>query len=286
MEICDVTVILTAYKRIDSLRSQIDSLKKQSFLPKEIWLFQDKVNKDYTITLEKSLLDEFDNVFIATDNIGVWGRFDFARKVHTKYVCIFDDDTIPGSRWIENCMENMKKQRGIYGAIGVAVLNSNNYPYSGYCRVGWQRPNSETCMVDFVGHSWFFEKEWLHYMFDEAKDMKKYKYAAEDMSLSYAALLHGINTYVPAHPFSNYDLWGSKPDLGTILGQNNVSLSGNGNDIRMNNAIKELEVKGWNFVYKRDPVYIKKLKRISDKAHRIVVIKKILRLFERDHKTF
>ena len=281
-----ITVVLTAFKRIDSLRVQLDSIKNQTLKPQEVWLFQDKISKDYEIQLKEELLEEFDNVCIAQENVGVWGRFEFAKKAKTEYVCIFDDDTIPGNRWLENCMDNMKKNEGIYGAIGVTVFNNNDYPYSNYCRVGWQRPNPETCEVDFVGHSWFLKTEWLTFMFEDAKNMRKYKYAAEDMSVSYAALLHDIKTYVPAHPFDNYEIWGSLPESGTILGQNSVALSGNGNAKRMNDAIKELENMGWNFIYKRNPHYIAYLKKVSNSAHKKIILQKIMRLFKKGHKTY
>lgn len=282
----DITVVLTAFKRIDSLRVQLNAIKKQSIQPKEIWLFQDKINQDYEVLIKEELLKEFDNFYISEENVGVWGRFEFAQMVKTKYVCIFDDDTVPGSRWLENCMENMGKEEAIYGAIGVTLFENNNYPYNRYCRVGWQRPNPMTCEVDFVGHSWFLKTQWLEFMFQKTLHMKKYKYAAEDMSVSYAASLHGIKTYVPAHPFNNLEFWGSMPESGTILGQNSAALSSNGNAQRMFDAIRELEANGWEFLHKRNNKYVKKLKRISNRAHRTIVIQKIMRLFKKGHKTF
>lgn len=282
----DVTVVLTAYKRIDSLKLQLDAISAQTQKPKEIWLFQDKVAKDYFITIQDQLLEAFDNVYIANENIGVWGRFEFARKAKTKYVCIFDDDTIPGERWFENCFNNITIQSGIYGAIGIVLFENTEYPSTGFCRVGWARPNKKVREVDFVGHSWFLETRWLDFMMDEAIDMKKYKYAAEDMSLSYAASLHGIKTYVPEQPFGKYELWGSQPDLGTILGEGSVALSSNGNWSRMNKAVLELLDNDWNCLYKRKQKYVSQVEAESNSAHRKLVLQKIYRLFSRKQKTY
>jgi hypothetical protein len=33
-------------------------------------------------------------------NFGVWARFAFALNATTKYVCVFDDDTLPGKKWL------------------------------------------------------------------------------------------------------------------------------------------------------------------------------------------
>lgn len=277
----DITVVLTAFKRIDSLRLQIEAINKQTIKPKEIWLFQDKIPNDYVINLQEELIKEFDNVKIAEKNMGVWGRFEFAGQAKTKYICIFDDDTIPGKKWLENCISNMKKERGIYGAIGIVLFENNDYPQDRYCRVGWASPNNDVREVDFVGHSWFLETEWIKYMFEEAGFMKKYKYAAEDMSISYAALKYGIKTFVPPHPYSDVELWGSQPEKGTILGESSVALSANGNWDRMNRAVNELLSTNWNCLYKRKPKYIKTIGKESKKAHRIVVMKKIIRLFNK-----
>lgn len=252
-----ITVVLTAYKRVEVLRKQLEAVRSQTILPNKIVLFQDKIRSDYTVVIEDELLNLFDDFQIADKNIGVWGRFDYARRVaDTEYVCIFDDDTIPGKRWLENCCQQMQLNEGIYGTIGIVLYEQTNYPWSGYCRIGWDRPNEESKEVDFVGHSWFLKTKWLDYMFDGTEEYRKYKYAAEDMTISFSCLKHGIPTYVPPHPRDNTDVWGSMPETAISLGASSIALSRTGNDAAMNSAVFHLLRDGWNplFIRKKDYV--------------------------------
>ena len=50
---------------------------------------------------------------------------------------------------------------------------------------GWQNPNRDLLEVDFVGHSWFFKKEWLDVLFQAPKSIQDLKICGEDMSFSY-----------------------------------------------------------------------------------------------------
>lgn len=282
----EITVILTAYKRVDSLSRQLESIRKQTIKPKEVWLFQDKIPKDYNITIDQTLLEQFDKIYIADENVGVWGRFNFAREVRTEYVCIFDDDTIPGQQWLENCYSQMQKQEGIYGTIGVIFTNPSNYTKDGHFRIGWHRPNEETKEVDLVGHSWFLKTKWLEFMFELApKYSTKYKYAAEDMCLSYGCLLNGIHTYVPPHPIENMRFWGSQPQTALSLGVTTVALSLGNNNVVMNAAAAELVNDGWEILLNRNPQYVqtgwKKEKRYRWKARRKNVVRKISKILKK-----
>ena len=260
----NVSVVLTAFKRVDSLRTQIEAIKRQTLKPFEILLFQDKVPDNYTIKINEEIINEFDDVLIAQENMGVWERFNFARNAKSKYVCIFDDDTIPGDRWLENCHYNMQEEQAVYGTLGIIISKYGEYPYRGHSRVGWGMPNNSSKEVDFVGHSWFFEKKWLEYMFSDTLKYKEYKYAAEDMSISFACQLHGIKTIVPEHPVDDKRLWGSQPSFGTELGSSSPALSKSGNMNRMKEAMQQMEDDGWNLLYKREYDSVIKYQRYFD----------------------
>ena len=125
----DVTVILTLYRRPHNLARQVEAIRAQSFPPKHIWLwinYHDD-NKD----LDVSHID-VDRVFECSDNVKFHGRFAAALLADTKYVAIFDDDTIPGSKWFENCIQTECKlieegyKAPILGTAGV-TLNSFRY---------------------------------------------------------------------------------------------------------------------------------------------------------------
>ncbi|NBI72852.1 glycosyltransferase family 2 protein [Clostridiaceae bacterium] len=284
-EAADITVVLTAYKRVDSLRKQLEAIEKQSLKPAEIWLFQDRVVKDYTITIDNGLLERFDHVQIERQNAGVWGRFQFARSARTAYVCIFDDDTIPGSRWLENCLTHMQKQRGIYGTIGIVSTSAETYVNNGHVRVGWARPNEVAREVDFVGHSWFLETQWLEYMFDGTKRYQAFKYAAEDMTLSYACQKHGIHTYVPPHPSRDKEWWGSYPDTALQLGVSAEALSLSGNEERMERAFTALIGDGWSILLKRNPAYVAECRRDENRYRRKRKMETVKRVLLRGWKS-
>lgn len=273
----DITVVLTAFKRINSLRKQLEAIKRQSLLPKKIVLFQDKIKDDYTVVIRNELLQMFDDTDIAIENIGVWGRFEYAKKVGTEYVCLFDDDTIPGRRWIENCFQQMQLREGIYGTIGIVLDENVDYPCRNYYRIGWARPNEKTMEVDFVGHSWFLKTKWLNYMFDATEKYQQYKYAAEDMTLSFSCLKKGICTYVPPHPINNVEMWGSFPETAVGLGTSEEALSVTGNGPIMKKALNQLLKDGWNVLYIRNKTYVKEVRKREIKFHRAKIRENIIK---------
>lgn len=255
-----VSVVLTAFKKPDALEKQLKAIQKQSLKPKEILLFQDGINEKYMIRFDEELLKQFSDIKISQTNVGVWERFRYAMTAKSKYVCLFDDDTIPGEDWLANCHFNMIFNRGIYGTVGVICREYEKYPKK-MIRVGWVNPNKHLTKVDFVGHSWFFEKEWLNYMFEGTDEYwKKYKYAAEDMCLSFKCQQKGIPSYVPPHPPKKTSVWGSNAELGLKYGRMESAISMNpDNCIKFNAAIKDLHQAGWQFLHELDKGYLRKM---------------------------
>ena len=239
----DVSVVLSAYKRIGNLPLQLDAIEKQTLKPCEILLFQDGIDDQEKIEIPKEVKKRFNLIEISPKNLGVWARFDFARKnAKSKYVCIFDDDTIPGPRWLENCMTEMQKREGLYGTIGI-LCNTPAYYAGSYTRIGWGNPNNETAMVDFVGHSWFLQTKWLDYMFENTDELQTYKICGEDMTLSQKLQEHGIATFVPPHPQDDTDLWGSLPAYSYKFGDDKNSLFVNNGWTKMSEAFDLLITK-------------------------------------------
>jgi hypothetical protein len=176
------------------------------------------------------------------------------------YVCVFDDDTIPGERWLENCMETMKTNEGLLGTVGLIYPNpkpphESSY-YEPYFRLGWPDGgnNSEPMQVDLVGHSWFFKKEWLSHMVRELPD-PKYNTCGEDMHFSYMLQKYaGIPTFVPPHPHNDKSLWGSIKgaeyggDSNSLWESNQASIEGTPFKQLMNQYFHEQRIKGWKLV--------------------------------------
>lgn len=273
----DVTVVLSAYKRIENLPLQLENIEKQTLKPHKILLFQDGIADGTKVTIPKDIQKRFDIVKISKTNQGVWARFDFARKnTHSKYVCLFDDDTIPGARWLENCMTEMQKCEGLYGTIGI-LCNTPAYCVGSYTRIGWAVPNEKTAMVDFVGHSWFLQTKWLDYLFENTDELQSYKICGEDMTLSQKLHEHGISTFVPPHPQKRTALWGSLPEYSRKFGDDKNSLFVNNGWTKMSEAF-DILLNKYNFKlvkYNNRKEYKKSLKTIKTNNHHREFIKNI-----------
>lgn len=115
-----IDVVLSAYRRPEVLQHQIDAIREQTLKPARILLYQDAVAVGTKVVLSEEILSQFDEYCVAEENGGVWKRFEYAAKKATApYVCIFDDDTIPGRRWLENCHMHSVQNGGGYMALMV-----------------------------------------------------------------------------------------------------------------------------------------------------------------------
>jgi len=213
----DITVILNAYRRPYNLKMQIDAIRNQTNPPKQIWVWVNyhEDNKDFDF---KSLAA--DRVFHNDHNWKFYGRFAAALLADTEFIAIYDDDTIPGAKWHENCLSTMKTHEGILGTAGV-ILRGNKYVLHDRC--GWPTQNDEVTPVDLVGHGWFFKREWLKYLWLEKPTTWD---NGEDIQFAFMAQIHGgIQTYCPPHPAADKELHGSF--LGYELGIDSKATSNN-----------------------------------------------------------
>ena len=217
-----ITAILTVYRRPHVLIEQLIAIQNQTIKPDKIIIF-----KNFYEGVELPIIpDELNkNVTIITssENFGVWSRFAIGLLANTVYVCIFDDDTIPKSKWFENCLNTMNTSPGLFGTNGVIFNKGDKYLFN---NIGWIYNNNDTTTeVDIVGHSWFFKREWLHYLWEYTPDYSELLRGGEDIAFSAMLQKHGIKTYVPPHPKSNMDLWGSTWDTGNKYGMNLAATS-------------------------------------------------------------
>jgi len=177
-----VTVVLTKYKRLHLFEEQLKSIQNQS------------INVDEILVCDNTVV-----------NKGVWDRFNLAKKATNEFICIVDDDTIPGSRWIENCLNEFNKEPALYGTCGYIFHSSKKYK-GNYRRIGWVNSNVNKVEVDYVVHNWFFKRDWLEYFW--RIDSIPFNFG-EDINLSFQLQKEGIKTYVPPHPKNDTSLWGS-----------------------------------------------------------------------------
>jgi hypothetical protein len=218
----DITAIINVFKRPHVIDAQIEAIRAQTIQPKCIFIWNNG-NKSVDLSKYKDKTDirVFDNNF----NYGVWSRFLIGFLAPTQYICIFDDDTIPGTRWFENCLDSMNKKKALYGTIGV-IFNQLD-KYSVRKRFGWDGPCEVSKPVDIVGHSWFFRKEWLSYFTREEPQVYNKISNGEDVHFSFMLQKYAnIPTYVPPHPQNDTSLWGSQSNTAWALGCDGNSETG------------------------------------------------------------
>lgn len=202
----DVTVILNGYKRPQALQEQYLAIKNQTHNKINIMMWSNFA-KEAAGQYPQDIINSFTSAF-CNQNLGVWARFAFALNAHTKYICIIDDDTIPGKKWIENCINTMNTNYGLLGCRGVKMIDDSyrNYPACNYESV---TRNTQVERVDIMGHSWFFERDWLRAYWLEAPSVDL-KYGGEDMHFSYVLQkYYNLFTYVPPQPENDPEMWGS-----------------------------------------------------------------------------
>lgn len=219
-ETSDITAVLTLYKRPHRLLEQIQAIVSQTKPPKNIFLV-----KNYCDGIELPILPKNITVIDSSKNFGIWTRFAVSLLADTTYVCVFDDDTIPGNRWFENCLDSMSVREGLYGTIGIR-FPMPRYSFSQNDRVGWDKPNTEITQVDIVGHAWFFKRSWLHYLWQYTPDYISDLKCAEDINFSFELQKAGIPTLVPPHPPGQYELYGSIPSKAWEYGCDQNAISG------------------------------------------------------------
>lgn len=215
-----VSCVLNVFRRPESLVRQLAAIDRQTVPVEAVFVWQN--GSDYKIPTE---VDARATLARCSRNLGVWARFAFALNVESEYVCMLDDDTIPGRRWIENCLATMESDQGLLGTRGMRFRSSLSYHHAE--EVGWRSPNADVRRVDIVGHAWFFRREWLNDFWSEPPVVPADRLRGEDIHFSYALQKRrGLGTYVPPHPADEPEFWGSQPETGLNLGLGRESISG------------------------------------------------------------
>ena len=214
-----ISVILTAWMRPQYLEEQVERVLNQSVPPWEIVLWYNQPPKRFGF-LERKQRVSFKNdrhvkKIICDHNFGIVPRFALAACLEGEYVCIFDDDTMPGERWFENCLQYVDSQKSLLGTIGLRYLSRDEVKgemKTEKPRMGWEGMNKEIEFVDLVGHSWFFRRQWAPNFWDEEPLLRTF---GEDIHFCSMLQRHGIRAACPPHPENDRSLWGSvKPEWG------------------------------------------------------------------------
>ncbi len=210
-----ISVILTAWLRPQYLQEQVARVLAQTVPPHEIVLWYNKPPKALGLFERRQLVsfrnDEKVKKIICDHNFGIVPRFALASALEGDYVCIFDDDTMPGERWFENCLRYVDGEKVLCGTIGLRFLSTAR-PDTQKPRMGWEGKNAALEYVDLVGHSWFFRREWAKYFWDEEPLLRTF---GEDIHFCAMLQRRGIRSACPPHPEEDRSLWGSlSPERG------------------------------------------------------------------------
>ena len=211
-----ISVILTAWQRPQYLEEQVDAVLRNTVQPIEIVLWYNSPPKKLGLFKIKQLT-KFKNSHVVRKifcdhNFGIIPRFTLASCLEGEYVCIFDDDTIPGIKWFENCLKYVDQEKAILGTIGLKYKSWNKKVVIEEPRKGWDGCNENLEFVDLVGHSWFFRREWARYFWEAEPPSRSF---GEDIHFCSMLQRHGIRAACPPHPLANKQLWGSiRPERG------------------------------------------------------------------------
>lgn len=217
-----ISVILTAYRRPQHLEEQVQRVLDQTIPPHEIVLWYNQP-PDALGMFRRTQRLKFRNAdkvrkIVCDHNFGIVPRFLIAPAMEGDYVCIFDDDTMPGKKWFENCLNHVDSAGVMCGTIGLR-FHSDTEPRTDKPRMGWEGCNEKLEFVDLIGHSWFFRREWARYFLDEEPVIQTF---GEDFHFCAMLQRHGIRVACPPHPKNDMEMWGS---VKSKLGIDNVAIS-------------------------------------------------------------
>ena len=129
-----ISVLLTTHKR-PYLPQQLAAIRAQTISPERVMIWHDG-----PLPRPRRRAP----IVASSHNLGVWPRFLFCMDFDTEYVCVFDDDTIPGPRWLENCVGHHGPARGAdrHGGNHLSQGTRKNRQMYGWARAGRRSPPS------------------------------------------------------------------------------------------------------------------------------------------------
>lgn len=225
----DLTVIINGFARPEYLPLVWEAVQYQTRRPVETWIIQN--DPGLTAPIPRWFFDGLragghtDTRIIAADlNLGCWFRFILAAlHCRTRYVVIYDDDTISGQTALASMLGELERTPGVYGGRGIIYNHDPGGPQFWHHQVeGWSADTPTTTRVDFAGHVWCMETLWLRELLRHLparllNSPRPGREIGEDMYLSFVAQRQGLHTYVTPHVLPVNASWTSLAgaDLGT-----------------------------------------------------------------------
>lgn len=221
----DLTVIVNGYARPDYLPLVWEAVQYQTRRPRETWIIQNHPGIKAPVPtwfFDQLRIGGFtDTRLIVSDlNFGCWFRFLVAAlHCRTRFVAIYDDDTVSGYAALDTILGELERQPGVYVGRGITYERRDDGPKFWKHRVeGWSAATPQTCRVDFGGHLWVMETRWLRDLLTLLpprlfQSRTPGREIGEDMFVSFVAQRRGLPTYAAAHPpaagaqWTSVDAW-------------------------------------------------------------------------------
>jgi hypothetical protein len=209
-----IGVLLTSHKRPHTLRPQLAAIDAQTVKPDDviIWHNDGGVQPDAEAMRGRK-------VVAANFNSGVWARFSAALwLLPYEFIVVLDDDTIPGSRWLETCLDHYESKPALLGVNGVtfgAGKRENRLYYGTNSATDRGGPRKS---VDIVGHGFFVHESILRQACQQVSMVELFS-AGEDYHLAFSAQKLGLHTDVPCHIYPE-----TRGSTNPSLGSDDVAL--------------------------------------------------------------
>ena len=182
-----VTTVLTVCDRHEYLDSQINAIKAQS-IDSDIFIHWNSV-KEYNLEYPAFVYKNTEKPK------SLYSRFYSSLDIRTPYVFIPDDDILPGSKYLEKCIEfsKSKNDQVLIGALGMNFpQGTREYDIRTRVGAGYNHFPTTPVRVDMVGQGYFMSTDLLRY-FGSFTPSHKY---GEDILLAFSMYKNNIPIYV------------------------------------------------------------------------------------------
>lgn len=212
-----VGVILTVYKRPHLIERQLEAVRRQTIPAKEIIIWH---NQEPGYDMPEIDLRPNESIIASSINRGVWARYSAMQLLDSEFIAVADDDSMPGHRFFENCLETLDQlpEFSIVGTCGVIFWDGNRHDARG---VGWKFPSYDIVPADIVAHFSMFGRK-LAKEFVIAHTPPFTDSCGEDYALCALARERGGAVACPPHDPQDRSGWGSLE--GMPLGSDDVAL--------------------------------------------------------------
>lgn len=240
------TAIIGVYDGIDNLGRVVSSLRNQTIPPHEIIVWVNRhPHKDFDLGRHK---DSVDNIIMSYKNGGCYTRYTACYTAGTDYIMMLDDDTTPGSKWAEKCINHIKKNpNDIIGSRGIIIKGPSYLPQD--IADPLTRPVLNVTPVDIVGHCTFFKRTHVKYMFEYLPTVWE---NGEDIQFCAEAMRNGHRSVViPQDSEDSQGLGSTDRTLGARAGRISTKNPSKHMEVRNNCCAVEVNERGWKPLYLR-----------------------------------